>query len=204
MSNLRRTSPTNRSRADEGQRRKKPRRQPTRLPARGPPLPPGHVPPCRQNTQAVACLAHGPRTSATRRTPLCRWCATPPPPHCSDIHDAPAGSVSAVEEEEDGMTTYRRRRRAVCFTRARSPTSKSKEGRRAASGLRRKLGFSRSAERYSSKRAAPAPFYTQGAALRETRNPTVRRQSTVMLKTPAEPLRARAASPPSSDVFGTR
>jgi hypothetical protein len=49
-----------------------------------------------------------------------------------------------------------------------------------------------------------APFYTQGVALRETRSPTVRCQSTVMSKTPAEPLRARAASPPSSDVFGTR
>jgi hypothetical protein len=44
-------------------------------------------------------------------------------------NDAPAGGVSAVEEEEDGMATYRRRRRAVCFTRARSSTSKSKEGR---------------------------------------------------------------------------
>jgi hypothetical protein len=43
--------------------------------------------------------------------------------------DAPAGGVSATEEEEDGIATYRRRRRAVCFTRARSPTSKSKEGR---------------------------------------------------------------------------
>jgi hypothetical protein len=29
------------------------------------------------------------------------------------------------------MATYRQRRRAVCFTRARSPTSRSKEGRRA-------------------------------------------------------------------------
>jgi hypothetical protein len=53
-------------------------------------------------------------------------------------------------------------------------------------------------------RRPPPPFYTQGAALRETRNPTVRRQSTVMSKTPAEPLRARAASPPSNDAFGTR
>jgi hypothetical protein len=50
----------------------------------------------------------------------------------------------------------------------------------------------------------PVPFYTQGAALRETHNLTVRRQSTVMSKTPTEPLRARTASPPSSDVFGTR
>jgi hypothetical protein len=48
------------------------------------------------------------------------------------------------------------------------------------------------------------PAIRQGTALRETRNPTVRRPSTVTSKTPAEPLRARAASPPSSDVFGTR
>jgi hypothetical protein len=45
--------------------------------------------------------------------------------------DAPASGVSAAEEEEDSMATYRQRRRAVCFTRARSPTSRSKEGRRA-------------------------------------------------------------------------
>jgi hypothetical protein len=45
--------------------------------------------------------------------------------------DAPVGGVSAAEEKEDDMATYRRRRRAVCFTQARSPTSKSKEGRRA-------------------------------------------------------------------------
>jgi hypothetical protein len=58
--------------------------------------------------------------------------------------------------------------------------------------------------KWSSKRADPAPFYTQGAALRETHSPTVRCQSTVMSKTPAGPLQARAASSPSSDVFGTR
>jgi hypothetical protein len=48
------------------------------------------------------------------------------------------------------------------------------------------------------------PFYTQDATLRETRSPTVLRSSTVTSKTPAEPLRARVASPPSSDVFDTR
>ena len=53
-------------------------------------------------------------------------------------------------------------------------------------------------------RAAPPPFYTQDAMLRETRSPTVPRPSTVTSKTPTEPLRARVASPPSSDVFGTR
>jgi hypothetical protein len=44
--------------------------------------------------------------------------------------DAPAGGVLIADEEEDDMVTYRRRRRAVCLTRARSPTSRSKEGRR--------------------------------------------------------------------------
>jgi hypothetical protein len=39
--------------------------------------------------------------------------------------------VVAADEEEDNMATYRRRRRTVCFTRARSPTNRSKEGRRA-------------------------------------------------------------------------
>jgi hypothetical protein len=45
--------------------------------------------------------------------------------------DAVAGGVLVTDEEEDGMATYRRRRRAVCLTRARSPTSRSKEGKRA-------------------------------------------------------------------------
>jgi hypothetical protein len=51
--------------ADEGQRRKRPRRRPTRLLARGPPPPPRHAPLRRQNIQAIACLARGPRTSTT-------------------------------------------------------------------------------------------------------------------------------------------
>ena len=45
--------------------------------------------------------------------------------------DASAVGVVAADEEEDDMATYRRRRRAICFTRARSPTNRSKEGRRA-------------------------------------------------------------------------
>jgi hypothetical protein len=46
-------------------------------------------------------------------------------------NDASAGSVFAVDEEEDDMAKYHRRRRAVCLTRARSPTNRSKESRRA-------------------------------------------------------------------------
>jgi hypothetical protein len=68
---------------DEGQRRKRPQRRPTHLLARGPPPPPGHAPLRRQNIQVVACLARGPRTSATRQIPLCHQDATPPPPRCS-------------------------------------------------------------------------------------------------------------------------
>jgi hypothetical protein len=45
--------------------------------------------------------------------------------------DASAVGMVAADEEEDGMATYRRWRRAVCFTRARSLTNRSKEGTRA-------------------------------------------------------------------------
>jgi hypothetical protein len=101
--------------------------------------------------------------------------------------DAPAGGVSPAEEEEDGMATYRRRRRAVCFTRARSLTSRSKEGRRAAKRFQKEDRVLRRAGRVLDPRRH-APFYTQDAALRETRNPTVPCPSTVTSKTPAEPL----------------
>jgi hypothetical protein len=45
------------------------------------------------------------------------------------------------------MATYRRRRRAICLTRARSPTSRSKEGRRAGERFQKKARVLRSAER---------------------------------------------------------
>jgi hypothetical protein len=75
-----------------------------------------------------------------------------------------------------------------------------------------RLGFNGARKAKFKQRRPPPPFIgrarlfgkpaiRQAATLRETRNPTVRRPSTVTSKTPAEPLRARAASPPSSDVF---
>jgi hypothetical protein len=73
--------------------------------------------------------------------------------------DALVGGVSAAEEEEDGMATYRRRRRAVCFTRARSPTSRSKEGRRAVKRFQKEARVLRRAERAPNPRRL-APFYT--------------------------------------------
>jgi hypothetical protein len=54
------------------------------------------------------------------------------------------------------MATYRRRRRAVCFTRARSPTRRSREGRQAV-GFKRRLGFCGTQKEYLT-RAAPPPF----------------------------------------------
>jgi hypothetical protein len=109
-------------------------------------------------------------------------------------NDAPAGGVSVADEEEDDMATYRRRRRAVCFTRASSPTSKSKEGKRADERLQKEARVSRRAERVPDPRR-PAPFYTQDATLRETRSPTVPRPSTVTSKTPAEPRGGRSGYP---------
>jgi hypothetical protein len=55
--------------------------------------------------------------------------------------------VFAADEEEDDMATYRRWQRAVCLTRARSPTNRSKEGRRADERFQKEARVSRRAER---------------------------------------------------------
>jgi hypothetical protein len=75
--------------------------------------------------------------------------------------DASSGGVSAAEEEEDGMATYRRRRRAVCFTRARSSMSRSKEGRRAIKRFQEEARVLWRAERVPDPRR-PAPFLYTG------------------------------------------
>jgi hypothetical protein len=75
--------------------------------------------------------------------------------------DAPAGGVSAANEEEDGMATYRQRRRAVCLTRARSLTSRSKEGKRAGERFQKEARVSRRAERVPGPRR-PAPLLYTG------------------------------------------
>jgi hypothetical protein len=75
--------------------------------------------------------------------------------------DASAGGVSAAEEEEDGMATYCRRRRAVCFTWDRSPTSRSKEGRRAVKRFQKEARVLRRVERVHNPRR-PAPFLYTG------------------------------------------
>jgi hypothetical protein len=56
------------------------------------------------------------------------------------------------------MATYRRRRRAVCLTRARSPTSRSKEGRRADERFQKEARVLRRAEREPNPRR-PAPLF---------------------------------------------
>jgi hypothetical protein len=55
------------------------------------------------------------------------------------LDDALTVGMVTTNEEEDGMATYRRRRRAVCFTRARSPTNRSKEGRRASKQFQKEV-----------------------------------------------------------------
>jgi hypothetical protein len=76
-------------------------------------------------------------------------------------NDAPAGGVSTAEEKEDDMATYRRRRRAVCFTRARSPMSRSKEGRRAIKQVQEEARVLQRAERVPNP-PPPAPFLYTG------------------------------------------
>jgi hypothetical protein len=71
--------------------------------------------------------------------------------------DAPAGGVSAAEEEDDGMATYRRCRQAVCFTRARSLMSRSKDGRQAIKRFQEEARVLRRVERVPDPHR-PAPF----------------------------------------------
>jgi hypothetical protein len=56
------------------------------------------------------------------------------------------------------MATYRRRRRAVCLTRARSPTSRSKEGRRAGERFQKEARVLRRVEREPDPRR-PTPLF---------------------------------------------
>jgi hypothetical protein len=161
------------------------------------------TPPPIYPNRCISCT----RTNDIRETPN----STVSPGHNSaaatvperSSEDASAVGVVATDEEEDVIATYRRRRRAVCFTRASSPTNRSKEGRRAGEQ------FGREARVFAARRKVNfnprRPLYIHRA--RRFGKPAIQqcaRQSTVMSKTPAEPLRARAASPPSSDAFGTR
>jgi hypothetical protein len=77
------------------------------------------------------------------------------------LDDASAGGVFAVDEEEDDMATYRRQRRAVCLMRARSPTSRSKEGRRAGKRFQKEARFLQCAEREHDPHR-PTPFLYTG------------------------------------------
>jgi hypothetical protein len=64
------------------------------------------------------------------------------------------------------MATYRRRWRAVCFTQARSPASRSKEGRWESGRFEKEIRvLAARGEIKFKRRRPPAPFYTQGAAL---------------------------------------
>jgi hypothetical protein len=77
-----------------------------------------------------SCCISCTRTEEIRETPN-----STVSPGCSSIaatllkvssDDASVGGMFAADEEEDDMATYRQRWRAVCLTRARSPTNRSK------------------------------------------------------------------------------
>jgi hypothetical protein len=68
----------------------------------------------------------------------------------------------AADEEEDGMATYRRRRRAVCFTRARSSTNRSKEGRRASEQFEKEARVFVAHGKVNFKLRRPHPFLYTG------------------------------------------
>jgi hypothetical protein len=148
------------ARADEGQRRKKPRRRPARLLARGPPLPPAHAPLRRQNTEAVACHARGPRTSATRQIPLCRRDATPPPPHCS-ASPRTIRWPAAYQQQKRKRTAWLRTVGDGGQSASHGPDLRREGARRAdeqAGGLKRIRVFAARGEIKFKRRRLPPPF----------------------------------------------
>jgi hypothetical protein len=118
--------------------------------------------------------------------------------------DASAVGVVTADEEEDDMATYHRRRRAVCFTRASSPMNRSKEGRRASKKFEREARVFATRRKVNFNPRRPAPFIYTGRDASGSPQSNSAASINGHVKTPAEPLRARAASPPSSDAFGTR
>jgi hypothetical protein len=76
--------------------------------------------------------------------------------------DASTVGMVAADEEEDGMATYRRRRRAVCFTRARSSTNRSKEGRRASEQFEKEARVFVAHGKVNFKLRRPHPFLYTG------------------------------------------
>jgi hypothetical protein len=61
------------------------------------------------------------------------------------------------------MATYRRRRRAVCFTRVRSPTSRSKEGRRASERFEKEVRVFAARGKIKFKTRRPRPPFIHRA-----------------------------------------
>jgi hypothetical protein len=163
------------------------------------------TPPPKYPNRCISCT----RTNDIRKTlnstvsPGRNSAAATVPERSSE--DASAAGVVAADEEEDGIATYRRRRRAVCLTRTSSPTNRSKEGRRAGEQFEREARVFAAHRKVNFNLRRPRPLYIHRA--RRFRKPAIQQcgvQSTAMSKTPVEPLRARAASPPSSDAFDTR
>src|SRR5688572_22245289 len=194
-----------------------PRKRPTHPPARGLPPSPEHEQLRRQSSPTAAYLQRGLTSSVTHQNQQSRRRATPPPSRYStspQTRRRPAAWCRRKKKRTTLLRTVGGGGRFASLEPALRRAKGAAEEEEQQDGGR--LGFLRSAEGKVQTAPTPAPLFIgrarlfgkpairQGATLRETRNPTVRRPSTVTSKTPAEPLRARAASPPSSDVFGTR
>jgi hypothetical protein len=117
------------------------------------------TPPPKYPNRCISCT----RTNDIRETPNStvspgRNSAAATVPERSS-EDASAVDVVATDEEEDGIATYRRRRRAVCFTRASSPTIRSKEGRRAGEQFEREARVFAARRKVNFNPRRPRPLY---------------------------------------------
>jgi hypothetical protein len=121
------------------------------------------TPPPKYPNRCISCT----RANEIRETPNStvspgrNSAATIVPERSSD--DASVVGVVAAGEEEDDMATYHRRRRAVCFTRASSPTNRSKEGRRASEQFEKEARVFATCRKVNFNPRRPRPLYIHRA-----------------------------------------
>jgi hypothetical protein len=77
--------------------------------------------------------------------------------------DASAVGVVVADKEEDSMATYHQRRRAVSFTRASSPTNRSKEGRRSSEQFESEARVFAAHRKVNFNPCLPRPLYIHRA-----------------------------------------
>jgi hypothetical protein len=158
-SNLRRTSATNRCAGRQRPAAKKASKTTNSPSGSGTSSAPGHAPLRRQNIQAVACLARGPRTSATRRIPLCHQDATPPPPRCSACPRTMRRSA-VYRQQKRKRTAWLRTVGGGGRSASHRPDLRRARAKRAgerSNGFKSRLGFCGTQKEYLTRAALP-PF----------------------------------------------